>query len=638
MRKIKTLLFAFICILSTYACNSTDAETQPKNDYPIQSIPFTEVSFTDNFWPPRIKINQEITIPIALHQCEITERVNNFKKAGGLMEGYFNTSFTFDDTDIYKILEGASYSIQMYPNPQLEAKMDTLIHYIQLAQEEDGYLFTPRTAGEPGNLHKWVGEKRWEKTPDLSHELYNCGHLYEAAVAHYHATGKRSLLDVALKNADLLVRDFGPDKLTYEPGHQIVEMGLIKLYRVTGNEDYLNLAKFFLDLKGNGERGEYCQSHKPVIEQDEAVGHAVRAVYMYSGMADVAALTGDMNYQNAIDKIWENVVSKKYYINGGIGARHKDEAFGNNYELPNATAYCETCAAIGNVYWNHRLFLNHGKSQYYDVLERTLYNGVISGISLSGDHFFYPNPLESEGKYTRSEWFGCACCPSNLCRFMASIPGYVYARKDKDVYVNLYVDSKANIRMQNKTLHLTQQTEYPWKGNINLRIDIEKPEQFTLKLRIPGWAQNKPVPSDLYSYLNPASSNISIQLNNSPIEWNISEDGYVSLNQKWKKGDQVSLTLPMNINRTITKEEVEANRNRVAIERGPILYCLEEVDNGGNILNTTLTDQASLSYQWEPQLLGGIGMIQNEDLTATPYFAWDNRRMSKMQVWLSRSK
>lgn len=554
------------------------------------------------------------------------------------MEGYFNTSFTFDDTDIYKILEGASYSIQMYPNPQLEAKMDTLIHYIQLAQEEDGYLFTPRTAGEPGNLHKWVGEKRWEKTPDLSHELYNCGHLYEAAVAHYHATGKRSLLDVALKNADLLVRDFGPDKLTYEPGHQIVEMGLIKLYRVTGNEDYLNLAKFFLDLKGNGERGEYCQSHKPVIEQDEAVGHAVRAVYMYSGMADVAALTGDMNYQNAIDKIWENVVSKKYYINGGIGARHKDEAFGNNYELPNATAYCETCAAIGNVYWNHRLFLNHGKSQYYDVLERTLYNGVISGISLSGDHFFYPNPLESEGKYTRSEWFGCACCPSNLCRFMASIPGYVYARKDKDVYVNLYVDSKANIRMQNKTLHLTQQTEYPWKGNINLRIDIEKPEQFTLKLRIPGWAQNKPVPSDLYSYLNPASSNISIQLNNSPIEWNISEDGYVSLNQKWKKGDQVSLTLPMNINRTITKEEVEANRNRVAIERGPILYCLEEVDNGGNILNTTLTDQASLSYQWEPQLLGGIGMIQNEDLTATPYFAWDNRRMSKMQVWLSRSK
>lgn len=554
------------------------------------------------------------------------------------MEGYFNTSFTFDDTDIYKILEGASYSIQMYPNPQLEAKMDTLIHYIQLAQEEDGYLFTPRTAGEPGNLHKWVGEKRWEKTPDLSHELYNCGHLYEAAVAHYHATGKRSLLDVALKNADLLVRDFGPDKLTYEPGHQIVEMGLIKLYRVTGNEDYLNLAKFFLDLKGNGERGEYCQSHKPVIEQDEAVGHAVRAVYMYSGMADVAALTGDMNYQNAIDKIWENVVSKKYYINGGIGARHKDEAFGNNYELPNATAYCETCAAIGNVYWNHRLFLNHGKSQYYDVLERMLYNGVISGISLSGDHFFYPNPLESEGKYTRSEWFGCACCPSNLCRFMASIPGYVYARKDKDVYVNLYVDSKANIRMQNKTLHLTQQTEYPWKGNINLRIDIEKPEQFTLKLRIPGWAQNKPVPSDLYSYLNPASSNISIQLNNSPIEWNISEDGYVSLNQKWKKGDQVSLTLPMNINRTITKEEVEANRNRVAIERGPILYCLEEVDNGGNILNTTLTDQASLSYQWEPQLLGGIGMIQNEDLTDTPYFAWDNRRMSKMQVWLSRSK
>ena len=634
---MKTIITIILSSVILTGCNTQKAGEVPM-DYPISSISFTDVKFTDDFWAPRIKTNQEVTIPIALHQCEITGRVDNFRKAAGLTEGYFNTEFPFDDTDIYKILEGASYSIQMFPNPALEAKMDTLITLIQLAQEEDGYLFTPRTAGEPGNLHKWVGEKRWEKTPDLSHELYNCGHLYEAAVAHYQATGKRSLLDVAIKSADLLVRDFGPDKLTYEPGHQIVEMGLVKLYRATGKKEYLDLAKFFLDLKGNGERGAYCQSHKPVTEQDEAVGHAVRAVYMYSGMADVAALTGDPAYQQAIDNIWDNVVSQKYYINGGIGARHDGEAFGENYELPNHSAYCETCAAIGNVYWNHRQFLNHGEAKYYDVLERTLYNGVISGISLSGDHFFYPNPLEAHGDYTRSEWFGCACCPSNLCRFMASIPGYVYAQKGDQVYVNLYVDSYTEIKAANQMVALDQKTQYPWDGEINIAVDPQEDAQFTLKLRIPGWAQNRPVPSDLYTYIGSKKTEITVSLNNEPIDYKIGTDGYIAVNRTWNKGDVISLSLPMEIKRTITNENVEANTGRVSVERGPILYCLESIDNDEDVLKTTLSDNTMLEHKWEADLLGGVVTINSNETKAIPYYAWDNRGKSNMIVWIPRDK
>lgn len=638
-KHLRHFFLFFATLIGLFSCNNAP-EKRLTNDYPIQSVAFTNVKFTDDFWAPRIKTNQEVTIPIALHQCEITGRVDNFKKAAGLMEGYFSTQYPFDDTDIYKILEGASYSIQMYPNPALEAKMDTLIGYIQLAQEEDGYLYTPRTAGEPGKLHPWVGEKRWEKDPELSHELYNCGHLYEAAVAHFVATGKRTLLDVAIKSADLLVRDFGPEKLKYEPGHQIVEMGLVKLYRITGKIEYLNLAKFFLDLKGHGEPNEYCQTHKPVIEQDEAVGHAVRAVYMYSGMADVAVMTKNLDYQKAIDAIWNNVVSKKYYINGGIGASNRGEAFGENYELPNHTAYCETCAAIGNIYWNYRMFLVHGDSKYYDVLERTLYNGVISGISLSGDHFFYPNPLETHGDYTRSEWFGCACCPSNLCRYIASIPGYVYAQKDNDIYVNLYVQSNAEMQIDDQTIAINQKSKYPWDGHIELQVETEETTNFTMKLRIPGWVKNRPVPSDLYSYLNDSISEISVLLNNQKLDFTIGADGYIAINRKWEKGDLIALTLPMNIHRVIANEKIVADKDRIAIERGPILYCLEGIDNNGNALESTLSDEAILTAEWKPEMLGGIMQINSQEannLTAIPYYAWDNRGKDNMMVWIPRS-
>ncbi len=620
------------------------------NDYPIHPVSFTAVRLTDAFWAPRLTVNQQVTIPIALDQCYSTGRVDNFLKAAGVMPGYFNTGYTFDDTDIYKIIEGASYSIRMLPNAALEARIDTLITYIQQAQEPDGYLYTARTAGEPGNMHKWVGLQRWEWDPDLSHELYNCGHLYEAAVAHYQSTGKRTLLDVAIKNADLLVRDFGPGKLAYEPGHQIVEMGLAKMYRVTGKKEYLDLAKFFLDVKGNGVRGAYCQSHKPVIEQDEAVGHAVRAGYMYSGMADVAALTGDASYLNAIDKIWENVVGKKLYLTGGIGATNKGEAFGENYELPNATAYCETCAAISNVYWNHRLFLLHGEAKYYDVLERTLYNGLISGISLAGNTFFYPNPLQSTGKYKRSEWFGCACCPSNLCRFIPSVPGYFYAVRDDKIYVNLFAESDATIDLTGKRVALVQKTQYPWDGNVALTVNPEKSGRFDLKIRIPGWARNTPVPSDLYTYHGTAQSPVTVKVNGQAIDATPGPDGYLTLDRTWNKADRVEIVLPMTPRYVAANPRVAEDAGKTAIERGPIVYCFEGVDNAGEVLSASLPSLAiPINESFQPQTLGGIvqlslqGSIKTETaapqtqakpLIAIPYYAWANRTMATMTVWL----
>lgn len=660
MKKLSLLIIMLVLYWSgTFACNhpghhGAHKPTGDKKDYPIQPVAFTSVKFSDSFWAPRIRINQDVTIPIALGHCYNTGRVDNFKKAGGLMPGYFNTQLTFDDTDIYKIIEGASYSIQMFPNKELDARMDTLIYYIQKAQEPDGYLYTARTAGEPGNLHEWVGEKRWEKDPDLSHELYNCGHLYEAAVAHYQATGKRSLLDVAIKNADLLVKDFGPGKLAYEPGHQVVEMGLAKMYRVTGKKEYLDLAKYFLDLKGHGKSGEYSQTHKPVIEQDEAVGHAVRAAYMYSGMADVAALTGNEAYLHAIDKIWDNVVTKKLYITGGIGATGHGEAFGANYELPNMSAYCETCAAIANVYWNHRLFLLHGDSKYYDVLERTLYNGLISGINLEGNRFFYPNPLESVGQHGRSEWFGCACCPSNVCRFMPSIPGYVYAKKDDKIYISLFVESESEIELGKNKINLSQKTGYPWDGHVTISVDPSKSEKFDVLVRIPGWALSKPVPSDLYTYLNPKKEAVKIKVNGKDVDYVIGSNGYVTLSQKWKKGDKVEVDFPMDIHKDVANEKVEDDRGKVAIERGPIVYCLEWVDNQDRVLNAVLEDNITFTESYQPNELSGIVrleanaksasrdkdnnvVVENKHLTAIPYYAWSNRGAGEMAVWIPRT-
>ena len=481
-----------------------------KKDYPIEAVPMTDVSLTDKFWKPKIETNRKVTIPHILKMCEKSGRIDNFAVAGGLKEGQFCGQYPFDDSDVYKSIEAASYSLSAYPDPNLEKYLDEVIAKIAAAQEKDGYLYTARTTNTK-RLESWFGKERWSKE-DGSHELYNAGHLYEAAAAHYLATGKHNLLDIAIKNADMLDKTFGPNKLHKWPGHQEVEMGLVKLYRVTGNEKYLNLAKFFLDVRGPGG-GEYNQAHKKPVDQNEAVGHAVRAMYMYGGMTDIAALTGDERYADAVKRLWDNVVGKKMYITGGLGATSNGEAFGKDYKLPNATAYCETCAAIGSAMWNYRMFRLTGEAKYLDVFERTLYNGLISGVSLSGDKFFYVNPLESNGQHKREPWFGCACCPPNIARFIASLPGYIFAKTDDTIYVNLFAASETTIKLQSNTVRIKQETWYPWDGAVKITVEPAWTGKFAVAVRIPGWAQGKPVPSDLYSYIDGNISPIVFKLN-----------------------------------------------------------------------------------------------------------------------------
>ncbi len=453
-------------------CVSTFVTGQKRTaDYPIQPVAFTQVHLTDDFWEPRLETNARVTIPYILDQCRVHGRIDNFLIAAHKKKGKL-TDFPFDDTDLYKLIEGASYSLQEKHDAKLERELDTLINIIGAAQEPDGYLYTFRSA-HVDKPHEWIGARRWVNEEILSHELYNSGHLFESAVAHYEATGKKAFLNIAIKNADLLVKTFGPGKLKEYPGHQIVELGLVKMYRVTGKEEYLKLAKFFLDVRGPGGDA-YNQADKKVVDQTQAEGHAVRAAYMYTGMADVAALTNDEGYLDAIDTIWNDVSLRKLYITGGIGATGNGEAFGSAYDLPNMSAYAETCAAIGNVYWNQRMFLLHGDSKYMDVLERTLYNGLLSGISLTGNRFFYPNPLASVGQHQRSAWFSCACCITNMTRFLPSMPGYIYAQNDNDLYVNLYVSNNATVKLKSTNVRLTQKTEYPWQGKVDITVEPGK--------------------------------------------------------------------------------------------------------------------------------------------------------------------
>jgi DUF1680 family protein len=629
-------------------------------DYPLKPVLFTDVQVMDKFWLSRMETNRIVTIPFAFIKSDETGRIDNFAKAGGLMPGEFEGQ-RYNDSDVFKIMEGAAYSLTIHPDPELEKFMDDLITKIASAQEEDGYLFTTRTI-DPDNIAPGSGEERWSNLAS-SHELYNVGHMYEAAVAYYLATGKKKFLDVALKSADLIASEFGPGKKQGFPGHQEIEIGLVKLYRLTGDERYLDLAKFFLDVRGPEQFGKqfeddsdfsvynqdwYYQAHKAVIEQSEAVGHAVRATYMYSGMADVAALTGDLNYIKAIDMIWENVASKKLYITGGIGSRHEGEAFGEDYELPNATAYNETCAAIGNVFWNHRLFLLHGDAKYIDVLERTLYNGLISGLSHSGDLFFYPNPLESDGIYafnqgelTRKPWFDCACCPVNLARFLPSFPGYVYAHKKDALYINLFVAGQGSVDLGKNPVNVIQDTNYPWEGSVEISINPEKEKEFPVYIRIPGWVRNEPVPSDLYSFLDPLEAQFSLSVNSVEVEKDIVK-GYVRIHRKWQKGDMIELDLPMSVQRVIANDKVEDNQGKVALQRGPFVYCFEEVDNGKNIKDLALADGMEFSTRFRSDLLGEVIVIDGNDpdgsasVTAVPYYAWSHRGIGEMAVWLSR--
>ena len=631
-----------------------------QSGYPITPVPFTSVKVTPGtFWGQRLEASRNTTIPLAFSKCESEGRYKNFENAAQHLKDpskvfkVNGVGYSFDDTDPYKTIEGASYILQTYPDKKLRAYVDSVIDIIATAQEPDGYLYTARTQN-PADPHHWAGDRRWVKEEDLSHELYNLGHMVEGAVAHWQATGSTKFLDIARRYADVVCKEVGPNpgQACVVPGHQIAEMALCRLYLATGEKKYLDEAKFLLDYRGKTQiKQEYSQSHKPVVDQNEAVGHAVRAAYMYAGMADVAALTGDKSYIDAIDRIWDNIVTKKLYITGGIGATSSGEAFGKNYELPNMSAYCETCAAIGNVYVNYRLFLLHGESKYFDVLERTLYNGLISGVSLQGDGFFYPNPLESMGQHQRQAWFGCACCPSNISRFIPSLPGYVYAVKDKDVYVNLFLSNKSELAVGKKKVALSQQTNYPWDGDITITIDQNSVGQFALKIRIPSWVKGKVVPSDLYSYTDGKRLGYRVSVNNQELYPEIRD--YITIDRKWKKGDKVQIHFDMEPRVVRANNKVEADRGMVAIERGPLVYCAEHPDNDFDIFSalvnqepqfqfgkteiagtsvvTLTTDAQTLEFNKQGKLL-----VKDQTLTLIPYYAWCHRGSGKMRVWLSQ--
>ena len=602
--------------------------------YPVEPVLFTSVQINDDFFSHRLKASREVTVPLAFSKCEQTGRYDNFVRAAHPDTTYVVEGFSFDDTDVYKTIEGASYLLSSFPDEALESYIDSILTIVAAAQMEDGYLNTARQMN-PVHPHKWMGSQRWEKVEELSHEFYNLGHMVEGAVAHYQATGKRNFLDIAIRYADCVCREIGAleGQTVRVPGHQIAEMALCRLYNVTGDEKYLAQAKFFLDRRGTTSvRTEYSQSHIPPVDQSEAVGHAVRAEYMYSGMADVAALTSQTAYVDAIDRIWDNMVGCKTYITGGVGSRYAGEAFGDNYELPNLTSYCETCASIGNVFTNHRMFLLHADSKYYDVLERTLYNALLAGVSLDGGAFFYPNPLASDGSFLRQSWFGCACCPSNICRFIPSIPGYIYARKGSELFVNLYVDSTMESSLNGKMVALSQHTAYPWEQEIRITIDENRAGKFSLKLRIPCWARGEVMPGGLYSFVDEDFAPVEIFLGSQKLDFR-EEKGYAVIERKWKKGDTVVVKFDSKPHFVRAREEVKDDRGKVCVVKGPIVYCAEEVDNPSvKVRQAGLDVKAPLSFE-HSDMLCGIDVIKSGDVTLIPYYAWNHRGKGEMTVW-----
>ena len=644
--KNKWLLLGFAVMGLCGTVTAQSNKVQTRSAQTIVEVPFTNVHLSDNFWLPRIEINRTVSIPSAFRECEKSGRFDNFAIAGGLKEGEHRGDFSFDDTDPYKVIEGASYSLAVHYDKQLDHYLDSVIAIIASAQEDDGYLTTCVT-NKCYRLSGWWGRSKWEKIN--SHELYNSGHLIESAIAHYRATGKRSFLNVAIKNADLVCKTFGPNEgQIHRPGgHPIIEMALCKLYKVTGNKKYLDGARYFVEETGRCTDGhhpsEYSQDHKPILQQDEIVGHAVRAGYLFSGVADVAALTNDKAYSEALQRIWNNMSSKKLFITGGIGSRAQGEGFGPNYELNNHTAYCETCAAIANVYWNHRMFLATGESKYIDVCERALYNNVLSGVSLSGDLFFYDNPLESDGEHGRQRWFGCACCPGNVTRFVASVPNYIYAAQGKDIYVNLYAQGKANIG----GVELEQTTDYPWDGKVRIRLN-KGGGKFSIKLRIPGWLKKHPFGNNLYTYLD-AAKTADISVNG--VKVGHDNPDYVSIDRKWKKGDVIEINFPMEVRRVLANDNAEDDRGKVALERGPVVFCLEGKDQPDNtVFDKYILDSTPIQSHFEKDLLNGVvilegnakelqrnGEVKDVRFRAIPYSTWNNRGGDQMEVWIANT-
>jgi DUF1680 family protein len=644
-------------------------------DYPISPVAITNVAVTGGFWLPRFETNRVVTIESDFKNCE-KARIPNFKSAAKREWGKFK-GIPFDDSDVFKVIEGAAYSLATHPDAKLKAYVDDLIDWIAKAQEPDGYLYAARTLGFRSRM---MGPVRWSNL-DHSHELYNAGHLIEGAVAYWEATGERKFLDVAVKIADLIDRTFGPGptQLKGTSGHEEIELALCKLYRATNEERYLNLAKHLLDVRGisasskkglvftqkgtlskEGNLGanKYCQAHLPVVEQREAVGHAVRAVYLYCGMADVSALTGNSEYVKAIDAIWHDVAFKKLHLNGSVGASPRGEAFGGPYDLPNEKAYLETCAGIGYALWNQRMFLRDGDAKYIDLIERGIYNGILSGVSLGGDEFFYPNPMASRGGYRRSKWFSCSCCPVNVVRFIPQIAQFAYAMKDDAAYINLFLESKAALTVAGKKVTVSQKTDYPWSGKVKVTIDDiaslnSKKNQngrFKLLIRVPGWCVGRPVPSDLYTQVESGNlSDFKVKVNGAAFKFT-PEKGYCVLEREWKAGDAIELDMNMPVRRIKAHDNVEADKGRLAIERGPILYCAEGVDNGGTVLekiverNAKFTDaKCNILGNIYPALevaaksvrktFDGAIVCRPSVLKLIPYFAWCHRGANQMQTW-----
>jgi len=623
--------------------------TKPTKDYPIEAVPLTAVRITDKFWAPKRDINRTVTIPHIMQQNELTGRVDNFLKAAKKKPGSYQGQ-RYNDTDVYKAIEAASWSLATHPDPQLDKKVDELIAIVAAAQEPDGYLYTPRSV-DPANPAPGAGPERWSWL-HTSHELYDQGHMIEAAVAHYSATGKRNFLDIAIKSADLMVKTFGPDKRRDVPGHEEIELALVKLYRVTGEQKYLDLSKFFLDERGQKhsvehpqfEQGNrffmyndlaYRQDQAPVREQTSAVGHAVRATYLYAAMTDIATMIGD-GLDKVVDALFDDVTKKKMYVTGSLGADGRTEAFGAEYALPNR-AYAETCASIGGMLWYHRMFLREEKTQAYDALERTLYNGYLSGVSLAGDKFFYQNPLVSDGRQERSTYFDVACCPANLARLMAELPGLIYAQDDRQVYVNLFIGSEANIVVNGVKVKLTQTTDYPWNGDVTLRVDPERPVETSFVIRIPEWTRN-PTESALYRFAQAAADRPALTVGGTAVP--LEPDAVTAIvDGKWRKGDVITLKFPMPVRRVLANDKVTENAGKAAIQRGPILYALEAIDNGGSVKDITLPLDALLTASFKADLLNGVevitGKVGDRTVTAIPYYAWNNRGNGEMAVWVA---
>ena len=603
----------------------------------LSAVPLSDVRIVDSFWAPRIKTCRRVTLPHCFAMCEKTGRIGNFAKAAGLIDGKFE-GIWFNDSDVYKVLEGAAYVLGTHTEPELKRLTDQAIAKIAAAQQPDGYLFCFFTIDNPDRRLKHI-------VSPARHELYCMGHMIEAGAVHHEMTGKRNMLEVACKLADHLDSVFGPGKRYDVPEHQQIELALVKLYRATGHRRYLRLARFFIDQRGNAEGhklyGPYSQDHLPVRKQSEIVGHAVRAMYNCTGVADLYMETGDDELLAACRRLWQSTTHRKMYLTGGVGARRSGEAFGDDYQLPNETAYAETCAAIGLVFFAHRMLLIEADAEYADVLERAMYNGFLSGVSISGEKFFYQNRLATRGDYHRQAWYACACCPSNVVRLLPKIGRYVYAQRDTAIYVNLYIAGTTRLKAKRASIELTQQTRYPWDGHVRLTVNRCEEEKFDLWLRIPGWCKDRRTPGGLYRAAGSdrQETTIALKVNGRQIDAGRLVKGYLRISRQWKPGDVVELTLPMPVRRVYAHPNVKADAGRVALQRGPIVYCVEGVDHGGRVRDLILPPDAKLTAEHRPDLLGGVTVIKGlardgRKILAVPYYAWDNRAGGEMAVWL----